>query len=67
MPTSFHSLPVLSPMGSPPHWVLEAQIAQNLSYDGSRGNWRKEHKQWKERAVIEEEGLLEDEERKRNT
>ncbi|KAF9602791.1 hypothetical protein IFM89_031560 [Coptis chinensis] len=78
--TSFHSTPVLSPMGSPPHshssvgrhsressssrfsGSLKPSSRKILPNDGSRGN-RKGQKPWKECDVIEEEGLLEDEER----
>ncbi|XWS14719.1 hypothetical protein CRYUN_Cryun35bG0032800 [Craigia yunnanensis] len=82
--TSFHSTPMLSPMGSPPHSHSSVgrhshesssslfsgslkpgsrQISPNDS--SSRGAHGKGHKQWKECDVIEEEGLLEDEERKK--
>nr|DAD21523.1 TPA_asm: hypothetical protein HUJ06_022986 [Nelumbo nucifera] len=78
--TSFHSTPVLSPMGSPPHshssvgrhsressssrfsGSLKPGSHKITPNDGSRGGpHRKGQKPWKECAVIEEEGLLEDE------
>lgn len=81
--TSFHSTPVLSPMGSPPHshssvgrhsressssrfsGSLKPGSRKISPNDGSRGGQRKGQKQWKEIDVIEEEGLLEDEERQK--
>ncbi|XVE70102.1 hypothetical protein DITRI_Ditri10aG0044500 [Diplodiscus trichospermus] len=81
--TSFHSTPVLSPMGSPPHshssvgrhsressssrfsGSLKPGSRKISPNDASRGAHRKGHKQWKECDVIEEEGLLEDEEREK--
>lgn len=76
--TSFHSTPVLSPMGSPPHshaslghhsressssrFSGSRKISPN---DASRPN-RKPQKPWKEPDVIEEEGLLPIEERHRS-
>ncbi|KDP41715.1 hypothetical protein JCGZ_16122 [Jatropha curcas] len=81
--TSFHSTPVLSPVGSPPHshssvgrhsressssrfsGSLKPGSRKISPNDGSRGDQRKGQKQWKECAVIEEEGLLEDEEREK--
>lgn len=80
--TSFHSTPVLSPMGSPPHshssvgrhsressssrfsGSLKPGSRKINPNDGSRGD-RKGQKQWKECAVIEEEGLLEEEGRRK--
>jgi len=80
--TSFHSTPVLSPMGSPPHshssvgrhsressssrfsGSLKPGSRKISPNDASRGG-RKEQKQWKECDVIEEEGLLDDEERRK--
>ncbi|KAF7817488.1 Late embryogenesis abundant protein, LEA-14 [Senna tora] len=60
---SFHSTPVLSPMGSPPHShsSLDRHSRQSSSsrFSGSRKMPRKPHKPWKEGHVIEEEGLLE--------
>ncbi|KAG4207657.1 hypothetical protein ERO13_A03G076300v2 [Gossypium hirsutum] len=80
--TSFHSTPVISPMGSPPHshssMGRHSRESSSSRFSGSlkpgsrkispndaplRGAHRKGHKQWKECDVIEEEGLLEDEER----
>ncbi|XVF39911.1 hypothetical protein PTKIN_Ptkin01aG0070900 [Pterospermum kingtungense] len=79
---SFHSTPVLSPAGSPPHSHSSVgrhshesstsrfsgslkpgsrKISPNEASSG--GAVSKGHKQWKECDVIEEEGLLEDEER----
>lgn len=81
--TSFHSTPVLSPAGSPPHshssvgrhsressssrfsGSLKPGSRKISPSDGSRGGQRKGQKQWKECDVIEEEGLLEDEEREK--
>jgi len=80
--TSFHSTPVLSPMGSPPHshssvgrhsressssrfsGSLKPGSRKISPNDASRGG-RKGQKQWKECDVIEEEGLLDDEERRK--
>ncbi|XP_008784188.1 uncharacterized protein LOC103703193 [Phoenix dactylifera] len=76
--TSLHSTPVLSPMGSPPHshssvgrhsressssrfsGSLKPGSRKVTPNDGTRRGGR--HKSWKECAVIEEEGLIEDEE-----
>ncbi|KAG8632636.1 hypothetical protein MANES_18G038901v8 [Manihot esculenta] len=81
--TSFHSTPVLSPAGSPPHshssvgrhsressssrfsGSLKPGSRKINPNDASRGGQGKGQKQWKECMVIEEEGLLEDEERER--
>ncbi|KAK8495964.1 hypothetical protein V6N13_103491 [Hibiscus sabdariffa] len=83
--TSFHSTPVLSPAGSPPHshssvgrhsressssrfsGSLKPGSRKISPNDGSssRGANGKGQKQWKECDVIEEEGLLEDEEREK--
>ncbi|KAG2666324.1 hypothetical protein I3843_15G050700 [Carya illinoinensis] len=81
--TSFHSTPVLSPVGSPPHshssvgrhsresstsrfsGSLKPGSRKILPKDGSRDGHRKGQKPWKECDVIEEEGLLDDEERRR--
>ncbi|EXC32844.1 hypothetical protein L484_009544 [Morus notabilis] len=81
--TSFHSTPVLSPMGSPPHshssvgrhsressssrfsGSLKPGSRKISPNDASRGGPRKGEKPWKECAVIEEEGLLEAEERRK--
>ncbi|OMO78910.1 Late embryogenesis abundant protein, LEA-14 [Corchorus capsularis] len=82
--TSFHSTPVLSPMGSPPHSHSSvgrhSRESSSSRFSGSlkpgsrkispndasgRGASRKGQKQWKECDVIEEEGLLEDEERRK--
>ncbi|KAJ9674382.1 hypothetical protein PVL29_023750 [Vitis rotundifolia] len=81
--TSFHSTPVLSPMGSPPHshssvgrhsressssrfsGSLKPGSRKISPNDASRGGHGKGEKPWKECAVIEEEGLLEDEERQK--
>ncbi|KAJ6730097.1 LATE EMBRYOGENESIS ABUNDANT (LEA) HYDROXYPROLINE-RICH GLYCOPROTEIN FAMILY [Salix viminalis] len=78
--TSFHSTPVLSPMGSPPHshssvgrhsressssrfsGSLKPGSRKISPNDASRGGQGKGQKQWKDCDVIEEEGLLEDEE-----
>lgn len=81
--TSFHSTPVLSPAGSPPHshssigrhsressssrfsGSLKPGSRKISPNDASRGGQRKGQKRWnKECDVIEEEGLLEDEERR---
>lgn len=56
--TSFHSTPVISPMGSPPH-----SHSSSSRFSGSRklnnnNNHRSNTKPWKEIDVIEEEGLL---------
>ena len=79
--TSFHSTPVLSPMGSPPHsqssMGRHSRESSSTRFSGSLkpgsrkvndGSKRKGHggeKQWKECAMIEEEGLLDDGERDR--
>ncbi|KFK44646.1 hypothetical protein AALP_AA1G285700 [Arabis alpina] len=81
--TSFHSTPVLSPMGSPPHsqssMGRHSRESSSSRFSGSLkpgsrkvnpndGAKRKGHggeKQWKECAIIEEEGLLDDGERDR--
>ncbi|XP_062159316.1 uncharacterized protein LOC133866712 [Alnus glutinosa] len=81
--TSFHSTPVLSPMGSPPHshssvgrhsresstsrfsGSLKPGSRKISPNDGSRDGQRKGQKPWKECDVIEEEGLLEDEDRRK--
>lgn len=81
--TSFHSTPVISPMGSPPHshssvcrhsressssrfsGSLKPGSRKINPNDGSKGGNRKGQKEWKDCDVIEEEGLLEDEERER--
>ncbi|CAK9177537.1 unnamed protein product [Ilex paraguariensis] len=68
---SFHSTPVLSPMGSPGRHSRESSSTRfsgslkpgsGKGGDGSRGrhNHRKSEKQWKEFDAIEEEGLLDD-------
>ncbi|CAN8320818.1 unnamed protein product [Cochlearia groenlandica] len=80
--TSFHSTPILSPMGSPPHSQSSSSRFSGSIKPGSRkvnandGSKRKGHrgggggdggggeKQWRECAVIEEEGLLDDGERR---
>ncbi|KAF7830612.1 Late embryogenesis abundant protein, LEA-14 [Senna tora] len=64
--TSFHSTPVLSPMGSPPHSHASlghhSRESSSSRFSGSRK--RKPHqKPWKEPDVIEEEGLLPNEDR----
>ncbi|KAK9270503.1 hypothetical protein L1049_026083 [Liquidambar formosana] len=77
--TSFHSTPILSPAGSPPHshssvgrhsrqssssrfsGSLKPGSRKISPNDGSRGAHRKGQKPWKECDIIEEEGLLEDE------
>lgn len=75
--TSFHSTPVLSPMGSPPHSHSSvgrhSRESSSSRFSGSLkpgsrkiapnsagGGGRKGQKPWKECDVIEEEGLLED-------
>lgn len=81
--TSFHSTPVLSPVGSPPHshssvgrhsressssrfsGSLKPGSRKISPNDASRGGPRKGQKSWTECAVIEEEGLLEAEEREK--
>ncbi|KAJ6320919.1 hypothetical protein OIU78_016167 [Salix suchowensis] len=80
--TSFHSTPVLSPMGSPPHshssvgrHSRESSSSRfsgslkpgsrKISPNDASGGGRKGQKQWKECDVIEEEGLLDDEERRK--
>lgn len=59
---SFHSTPVLSPMGSPPHShsSLDRHSRQSSStrFSASRKIFRKSLKPWKEPHAIEEEGLL---------
>ncbi|RDX63129.1 hypothetical protein CR513_58478, partial [Mucuna pruriens] len=60
--TSLHSTPVLSPMGSPPH-----SHSSSSRFSGSRkinnSNNHRSHKPWKDIDVIEEEGLLQTEDR----
>ncbi|XP_027342892.1 uncharacterized protein LOC113855448 [Abrus precatorius] len=56
--TSLHSTPVLSPMGSPPH-----SHSSSSRFSGSRKMNHRNHKPWKDIDVIEEEGLLQSEER----
>lgn len=56
--TSFHSTPVISPMGSPPH-----SHSSSSRFSGSRKMNHHNHrnnstKPWKDIDVIEEEGLL---------
>ncbi|XP_062101642.1 uncharacterized protein LOC133807371 [Humulus lupulus] len=81
--TSFHSTPVISPMGSPPHshssvgrhsressstrfsGSLKPGSRKISPNDAARGGSTKDQKQWKECAVIEEEGLLEAEDRQK--
>ncbi|XP_016505564.1 uncharacterized protein LOC107823438 [Nicotiana tabacum] len=79
--TSFHSTPVISPMGSPPHSHSSVgrhsressssrfsgslkpgsrKISPNDAAAAGGRNHRKGQKPWKECDVIEEEGLLED-------
>ncbi|KAK7358184.1 hypothetical protein VNO77_00108 [Canavalia gladiata] len=59
--TSLHSTPVLSPMGSPPH-----SHSSSSRFSGSRKmNHHRNNKTWKDIDVIEEEGLLQSEERDR--
>ncbi|KAJ0973283.1 hypothetical protein J5N97_021242 [Dioscorea zingiberensis] len=75
---SFHSTPVISPAGSPPHSNSSvgrhSRESSSSRFSGSLkpgsrkvtpndggGGARKGGKHWKECAVIEEEGLLEDE------
>ncbi|KAK7320135.1 hypothetical protein RJT34_04869 [Clitoria ternatea] len=57
--TSLHSTPVLSPMGSPPH-----SHSSSSRFSGSRkmNNNHRNHKSWKDIDVIEEEGLLQNDE-----
>ncbi|KAJ7966603.1 Late embryogenesis abundant protein [Quillaja saponaria] len=82
--TSFHSTPILSPMGSPPHshssvghhsressssrfsGSMKPGSRKISPNEGSRGGHRKGQKPWKECDVIEEEGLLDDEERRKS-
>lgn len=81
--TSFHSTPVLSPAGSPPHshssvgrhsressssrfsGSLKPGSRKISPNDSSRGGQSKGQKPWKECDVIEEEGLLDDEDRRK--
>ncbi|CAM8926207.1 unnamed protein product [Rhodiola kirilowii] len=73
--TSFHSTPGISPMGSPPH--SQSSVGRHSSSTRFSGSLKpdrsrkiapgKSEKQWnKEIAVIEEEGLLEDEGRSKS-
>ncbi|XVF59404.1 hypothetical protein PTKIN_Ptkin07bG0273100 [Pterospermum kingtungense] len=66
---SFHSTPVLSPMGSPPHSHSNSSLGPHSSRESSstrlsgslkpqRKGSRKDRKPWKEFDAIEEEGLL---------
>ncbi|KAG8491999.1 hypothetical protein CXB51_015296 [Gossypium anomalum] len=88
--TSFHSTPILSPTGSPPHShssvgrhsreSSSSRFSESLKPgsrkvspdDGSsksghrKGSSSSHHKQWKDCDVIEEEGLLESEEREKS-
>ncbi|TKY61024.1 Late embryogenesis abundant protein, LEA-14 [Spatholobus suberectus] len=61
--TSLHSTPVLSPMGSPPH-----SHSSSSRFSGSRkiNSHHRNHKPWKDIDVIEEEGLLQTEDRDRS-
>ncbi|MBA0765200.1 hypothetical protein Gotri_014448 [Gossypium trilobum] len=61
--TSFHSTPVISPMGRFSGSLKPGSRKISPNDAPSRGAHRKGNKQWKECDVIEEEGLLEDEER----
>lgn len=82
--TSFHSTPIISPAGSPPHSHSSVgrhsressssrfsgslkpgsrKISPNDAVSGGRRKW--ERKEWKDCDVIEEEGLLDDEEARR--
>ncbi|GAA0164930.1 hypothetical protein Leryth_008231 [Lithospermum erythrorhizon] len=73
---SFHSTPILSPMGSPGRHSRDSSSTRysgslkpgsqksttsNGSRSGRHHNARKGEKQWKEFDAIEEEGLLDDE------
>ncbi|KAJ0097864.1 hypothetical protein Patl1_28671 [Pistacia atlantica] len=72
---SFHSTPVLSPMGSPPHSHSNSSLGPHSSRESSstrlsaslkphhhrKNNERKSRKPWKEFDAIEEEGLLDGE------
>jgi hypothetical protein len=60
--TSFHSTPVISPMGSPPH-----SHSSSSRFSGSRKiNNHRNNKPWKEIDVIEEEGLLQNQDHHRS-
>ncbi|WJX54442.1 hypothetical protein P8452_40325 [Trifolium repens] len=60
--TSFHSTPVISPMGSPPH-----SHSSSSRFSGSRKiNNHRNNKPWKEIDVIEEEGLLQNQDHDRS-
>lgn len=63
--TSLHSTPVLSPMGSPPH-----SHSSSSRFSGSRkinnNHSHRNQKPWKDIDVIEEEGLLQSEDRERS-
>lgn len=82
--TSFHSTPIISPAGSPPHSHSSvgrhSRESSSSRFSGSlkpgsrkispndavSGGRRKgERKEWKDFDVIEEEGLLDDEEARR--
>lgn len=79
--TSFHSTPVLSPMGSPPHsqssMGRHSRESSSTRFSGSlkpgsrkvndSSAKRKGHNGEKQFAMIEEEGLLDDGERDRDT
>ncbi|GKU98945.1 hypothetical protein SLEP1_g11879 [Rubroshorea leprosula] len=67
---SFHSSPVLSPMGSPPHSHSNSSLGPHSSRESSstrlsrsnrkhNGSRKGSRKPWKEFDAIEEEGLLE--------
>ncbi|XP_044469885.1 uncharacterized protein LOC123199106 [Mangifera indica] len=72
---SFHSTPVLSPMGSPPHSHSNSSLGPHSSRESAstrlsaslkpqhhrKNNDRKSRKPWKEFDAIEEEGLLDGE------
>ncbi|PPS11772.1 hypothetical protein GOBAR_AA08865 [Gossypium barbadense] len=88
--TSFHSTPILSPTGSPPHSHSSvgrhSRESSSSRFSGSlkpgsrkvspkegssksgyrKGSSSSHHKQWKDCDVIEEEGLLESEEREKS-
>ncbi|XP_058732355.1 uncharacterized protein LOC131603994 [Vicia villosa] len=61
--TSFHSTPVISPMGSPPH-----SHSSSSRFSGSRkiNNNHRNTKPWKDIDVIEEEGLLQNQDHNRS-
>lgn len=58
--TSFHSTPVLSPVGSPPH----SRHSSSTRFSSKKDHTHNTLKPWKRIDVIEEEGLLQGDDRR---